>query len=122
MNRNIIRKKYGYQDIRAWKRGKEQLEKSIREGKNGRVGYVYIFKLYDGYYKIGCTYDIEARMKSLRASCPTLNCVWSAHVRDMVIAEQKLHKHFKKLKLEREIFVLNKGYAMEAEQVVEKYK
>lgn len=122
MGRNIVRKKYGYHDIRAWKRNKELLDKSIKEGANGRVGYVYIFKLYDNFYKIGYASDIQGRMKTLRASCPTLNCIWSAHVRDMVIVEQKLHKHFKKKKYDREIFILSPNDIKEADLIADKYR
>lgn len=122
MSRIITRKHYGYQDIRSWKRGKEMFKKSVIEGKFGKVGNVYIFKLYDGYYKIGYTYDIPQRMKDLQASCPTLKCVWSAHVRDMPLVEQELHKHFKKKKTEREIFMLDPQDMIEADRIADKYR
>lgn len=118
----FTRKHYSHQDIRAWKRNKEQEKKAIQEGKDGRVGHVYIFKLYDGYYKIGCTYSIPQRMKALKSSCPTLQCVWSAHVRDMLIVEQELHKYFHKKKVEREIFLLDPHDVVEADRIADKYR
>lgn len=118
----MTRKYYGYSDIREWKKNKEKDKKAVRDGKNGRVGHVYIFRLYDGYYKIGSTYCIPDRMKTLKASCPTLHCVWSAHVRDMVFVEQELHNFFRHKKLEREIFVLDPKDVIEADRIADKYR
>lgn len=118
MNRSITRK-YGYGD---WRKDKERRKKEVLEGKNGKIGHVYIFKLYGEYYKIGCTTNILDRMKSLRASCPTIKCVWSAHVRDMNLAEQELHKKFHSQKVEREIFTLTQQDIIRADQIAEKYR
>jgi len=119
MSRIITRKHYGYGD---WRKEKERKKKEVLEGKDGRIGHVYIFKLYGEYYKIGCTTDILKRMKALQASCPTIKCVWSAHVRDMLIAEQDLHKKFHGQKVEREIFILTPQDIIKADQIAEKYR
>lgn len=122
MNRKFNFKRSGWQDVRAWKKNNEKFKKSIVEGANGRVGYVYIFRLYDGYYKIGKTSNVLERMKALQASCPTLTCVWSAHVRDMVIVEKELHQHFKKKKVEREVFRLDPNDVRQADHIADKYR
>ena len=122
MNRRFVFKRTGHTDVREWKRNQEKYKKSIIEGEDGRIGYVYIFKLYDNYYKIGKTVNVAERMKVLKASCPTLNCAWSAHVRDMVIVEKELHKFFKNKKLNREIFTLEYKDILEADRIADKYR
>jgi predicted GIY-YIG superfamily endonuclease len=122
MSRRFTFKRTGYSDVRKWKRDNEKFKRSIIDGSDGRVGYVYVFRLYDGFYKIGKTTNITERMKALQASCPTLNCVWSAHVRDMVIVEKELHKFFKKKKYEREVFMLEPKDIMEADRIADKYR
>ena len=122
MSGSIYLRKNGYKAVRQWKKNKEREKREVIEGKVGKSGHVYIFKLYDGFYKIGCTYNIAKRIKVLKASCPTLQCVWSAHVRDMNIFEKELHKHFHEKKVEREIFRLEQQDIRCADDMANKYR
>lgn len=123
MSRNVVRKKYGYQDVISWKRNKERERRAVIDGCEGRDGYVYIFKVSDGIYKIGMTTNVTKRMKDLSASCPYLKCIWTARVRDRYFAEKDLHKVFKKSKINRECYALNMPSDMlKADGVINKYR
>jgi len=108
---------------RDYNRNKERQKKEIMDGKDGRCGYVYIFKLgYDDLYKIGLTTDILQRLKSLKAANPKLKCVWSARVRDIHFVEQELHKAFHRMKVEREIFKIEDLDILVADKIADKYR
>lgn len=118
-----INRKTGYHEIRAYKRRKEQEKRAVIDGCVGREGYVYIFKVGEGLYKIGMTTNIKNRLKALEASCPNILCIWSAKVRDRYFAEKDLHNFFKKKKNKREIYILNMPDDMlQADQTVNKYR
>jgi predicted GIY-YIG superfamily endonuclease len=94
--------------IRAWARNKEQDILAGVEKNNGISGHVYIFSLgHDNLYKIGCTTNIQQRLKALQASNPNMKCVWSAWVKDMKKVEKQLHNDHKTCRLDREIFTLS---------------
>lgn len=95
--------------VRSWLRNKEQDYLAGVEKNEGKEGYVYIFSLGGGFYKIGRTTDVGRRLIALRAGNPNITCIWSAHVTDMIEAETRLHRIFKKKKIEREIYKLEKG-------------
>lgn len=106
-----------------YNRNKERQKKEIKDGKDGRCGYVYIFKLgFDNLYKIGMTTDILERLKLLKAANPVLLCVWSARVRDMHFVEQELHKKFRTFKVEREIFRIEKLDILVADRIADQYR
>lgn len=121
--RKITRKRPGLQQIREWRKNKERDKKAILDGGDGRSGYLYIFKIGDNLYKIGMTTNIKKRIKALSASCPSLQCIWTARVRDRIFAEQDLHKAFESQKLEREVYTLVMPADMiRADQIADKYR
>lgn len=109
--------------VRDWLRNKIAEEKAGVDTSIGREGYVYIFKIGDGLYKVGMTTNVQKRMQALKASCPHLMCIWTAKVRDKFSAESKLHKIFKPKKVQREIYALNMpGDMKQADQAIIRYR
>ena len=109
--------------VRAWARNKEQDWLAGVEKKNGKEGHVYIFNLgYGSLYKVGCTYNIAKRLKTLQASNPKMKCIWSAWVKDMKDVEEKLHKQFANKRLDRELFMLTQEQIIHANNMVNKIK
>lgn len=96
-------------NIREWAKNKERDYLAGVEKNEGKEGYVYIFDLKNGYYKVGRTKNVLQRLKALQAGNPGIKCVWSAHVQNTYEAESALHKMFKKKKVEREVFALERG-------------
>lgn len=109
--------------VREWAKNKEREALAGTEKKVGKAGHVYIFSLgHEGLYKVGCTYNIEKRLKALRTSSPYLKCVWSAWVMDMREAEKLLHNQFKNDRIDREIFHLSAPQIVHANTIVNKYR
>jgi predicted small metal-binding protein len=111
--------------VREWAKNKEREILAGTEKKIGKAGHVYIIDLglgYRCYFKIGCSTNIERRLKDLRAANPGAKCAWSAWVKDMREVEKILHKHFEQYRVEREIFELTRAEVMEANEIVNKIK
>lgn len=108
--------------VRGWIKNKEALDKACEEKKGGKDGYVYVFSLGDGLYKIGCTHDIRRRTKEFRASNPKVNCVWSSWCTDMLALEKSIHEIMKSNRIEREIFHLNFEQIMKINSIAEKFR
>lgn len=95
--------------IRQWRKNGENFESACTEKKNGREGHVYVFLISEGIYKIGRTYDIQKRLKALRAGNPNIKCVWSAWSRDCYELEKRIHVSMKNFHIDREFFSLHPG-------------
>jgi len=110
--------------VRGWMKNQERFEDACKEKKNGNAGHVYVFSLgYDKLYKIGCSYDVERRLADLKASNPRLMCVWSGWSPDMRELESVLHKRYKRLRVEREIFKLDtKRHIPQINKIANKFR
>jgi hypothetical protein len=105
--------------IRAWAKNKEKdILAGVEKNTNGE-GHVYIFSLgRDNLYKIGCTKNVQQRLKALQASNPVMRCVWSAWVKDMHRIEKTIHENYKKCCLDREIFSLTRDQIFSIDRYV----
>jgi len=95
--------------VKQWRRNNENFESACVEKKNGHEGHVYVFYIGDGLYKIGRTYDVQKRIKTLRAGNPNIKCVWSAWSRDCFELEKRIHVFMKQYHVDREFFRLSDG-------------
>ena len=77
----------------------------MRQKGKGKAGYVYIIsnKAFEGYYKIGITYDIKKRLRSYQTSSPyrDYKIEYYIHHPDCRAAEKQIHEMMK-------YFALNK--------------
>lgn len=109
--------------IRSWAHNKEQEYLAGKEKKNGKEGHAYIFSLeHDGLYKIGYTYNIQKRLRSLQIVNPNLRCIWSAWSKDMCELEKRLHVQFDTHKIERELFALTPGDIRHANEIANQFR
>lgn len=86
---------------------KEQWEKGKIEANRG---FIYLIKedSINGYYKIGMSIDINARLISLQCGNPyNLKIVSSYYTDNMVQEEEEWHNKFKESRINGEWFSLN---------------
>jgi len=91
----------------------ENFELAQTEKRNNHEGHVYAFRIKDDLYKIGRTYNIENRIKSLRAGNPDIKCIWSSWSPDCHELEKSLHVHMKEYHVDREFFRLSSENIMQ---------
>jgi hypothetical protein len=94
--------------------------RSLKDGRNGEAGYVYIVQLAEAQYKIGMTGDINRRLSNLRTSNLSLRLVLSYRMPDMKFAEKRLHRIFESRHIEREVYNLSKRDIYAAERILAK--
>ena len=79
-----------------------------RRKQKGKTAYVYVFTLgIEGQYKILYSKNCVQRLASLRSSNPNVQEVISCQVSRAWEHEQKLHYHFRRKRVEREIYKLS---------------
>jgi hypothetical protein len=109
--------------VRGWIKNKERLDYACTEKKQGKSGHVYIISLgRDSLYKIGCTYNIENRMKDLSAANPFIKCVWSAWCTDMRELEKIIHERLERFHVDREIFKLDNSQILSANKTAIEFR
>lgn len=107
--------------VREWTHNKERERLGLIEKKVGKSGHVYVFYTgYKNYFKIGCTSNLEKRLKDFRAANPFCSCAWSGWVKNMHEVESDLHRRFKKHKVEREIYSLSFEQIEKINEIVSK--
>lgn len=105
------------QSVKQWRRNGENFELACTEKKNGHEGHVYVFRISEGLYKIGRTYNIEKRLKDLRAGNPNIKCIWSAWSRDCFELEKRIHVSMQNYHEDREIFRIPSGMIQNINQI-----
>lgn len=94
--------------------------RSLRDGRNGKAGYVYVIQLGEYTYKIGMTGNVEKRLSNLKTSNLNAKLVLSFRMPDMKSAERRLHDIFKSRRIDREIFNLSNRDVYAAEKILTK--
>lgn len=119
-----VRLRYSHDSgIRGWVKNKERLEDACTEKQEGKQGHVYIFSIgHDNLYKIGCTENVENRLKHLRAGNPFLRCVWSAWTKDKNALESEIHYKMRKFHVDREIFKLEQRQISEINNIANQFQ
>jgi hypothetical protein len=93
-----------------WARNKERNKRLPTPTSDGTIGYVYVFHLgMDNIYKIGHSGNVPSRLKSLAASNPKITARIASRVDNMFKREYFLHKKYKKQRVERECFRLERS-------------
>ena len=78
--------------------------------KTRRPGYIYLMKAENGYYKIGRSKDVPARLKQLNREFPIkIEVVHQFWATDYISREKDLHFLFKDQQQEGEWFALDQG-------------
>src|SRR5690606_18253966 len=84
-------------------------------GGNPKTGWIYVFRTGHyvdddmGYFKIGCTSDLQQRRQALRTSNPFGDILFAAHTGRFVgRTERFLHWLLREQRYEREIFLLSR--------------
>lgn len=95
----------------------QNFELSYTEKKNGHEGHVYVFRIADGLYKIGRTYNIAKRLKDLQAGNPHIKCVWSAWSPDCWELEKRIHVEMEGYHVDREFFNLSPDMMLEINNI-----
>jgi len=103
--------------IKQWRRNSDNFELACTEKRNGHEGHVYVFKITEELYKIGRTYDVQKRLKALRAGNPVIKCVWSAWSRDCFELEKKIHVSMQSYHEDREFFRIPEGMIRSINQI-----
>lgn len=79
-----------------------------------KSGYIYILKS-SGYYKIGISKNVKARIVSLQTSNPNkIELIHSKNIKDYMIHESFLHEKFIHSRINGEWFNLNNNQLEEA--------
>jgi hypothetical protein len=87
-----------------------------QEGQRGGAGYVYIFDVGDGLYKIGVSGNWQSRMATLGASNPNIRIVMAIRVGSAKQCEMHLHVTFRDVHHNREMFRLAAEHLAYAER------
>lgn len=103
--------------VKQWRHNKENFDSACTEKKNKHEGHVYVFRISEGLYKIGRTYNIEKRLKDLRAGNPNIKCVWSAWSRDCFELEKRIHVSMQGYHVVRELFNIPDGMIKSINQI-----
>lgn len=93
---------------KMWRRAYNANVLGRKPREHGETAYVYVFSLgIENLYKIGFSRNCVQRLNSLRASNPNITEIIVCRVSEAWEHEQKLHQHFIKKKMEREIYRLS---------------
>lgn len=87
-------------------RAKEESKIKTREKKKG---YVYFIKDNSGYIKIGCTKNVNRRLKDFSVASINLKIVHQIETNDMELTEELFHNKFFKKRIKGEWFNLNEN-------------
>lgn len=99
-----------------WARRARINDHAPQEEQSGEYGYVYIFDIGDGVYKVGMSGNWQARMAALGASNPNIKMIVAIRVQNAKHCETHLHVTFKSVHLKREMFRLTSEHISYAEQ------
>lgn len=107
--------------VRQWIKNGENFSSACTEKRNGKEGHVYVFLISEGVYKIGRTYNIQKRLKSLSSGNPGIKCIWSAWSRDCFELEKRIHIAMRNFHVDREFFSLTPGIIKNINDIAVKF-
>jgi len=85
----------------------EDTEAEIEDVPKTKPGYIYLLKSADGYYKIGCSQNVQSRMKAFSTQLPhPPELLHTIPAGDMYRAEEGLHKRYAHCRVRGEWFAL----------------
>ena len=112
--KNILKEIKNYEHIKLFSKKKYLERIKYNEDQKNRIGFVYFINEgnnYD-YFKIGCTYNLEDRLKSLQTgNRRKLKIYKSIKVTNIFEKEKELHNKFKSKK------ILNEWYKIDINDI-----
>lgn len=107
--------------VSRWRYNSVQKKRGDQPTRNGKSGFVYIFKS-QGLYKIGRSGNWEARLRDLRTGNPDISVVATYRVTDCVKAESDLHRRYQRKCEAGEWYKLEGVHLNKISKVLKKYE